>query len=494
MNALTRDLIKLVDMTEEMMKEKEQKEGADYREKLHLMPPVGWLNDPNGLCQLNGIYHAFFQYSPFNAEGGVKMWGHYTSKDMIDWEYQGVKLYPDQPFDCHGVYSGSAFIEDDKMYVYYTGNVKLEDGDFDYINTGRESNTVLVVSEDGKTFGSKKELMRNVDYPSDLTCHVRDPKVWKDGDTYYMIQGARTKEDVGQALIFESKDKINWKFRSRVESEKTFGYMWECPDYFEVDGTKILSASVQGLEGGVWDDRNVYQSGYFMVDGNILDDYKLSEYMLWDYGFDFYAPQTMETEDGRRILIGWMQSWDNPIYPDTQRWSGMMSVPRELFIRDGRICQLPVRELDNYHINEVVYKDICIEESVQLDGVSGRTVDLMIGLKGNQYTKFRIKLACDGRRYSEIVYDREKDTVTFDRTYSGLRKDTLCTRRMKVSNRAGEIKLRILIDRYSVEIFVNDGEQVMTSLIYTPLDASGIYFESNGKTILDVKKYDIEVL
>ena len=75
MNALTRDLIKLVDMTEEMMKEKEQKEGADYREKLHLMPPVGWLNDPNGLCQLNGIYHAFFQYSPFNAEGGVKMWG-----------------------------------------------------------------------------------------------------------------------------------------------------------------------------------------------------------------------------------------------------------------------------------------------------------------------------------------------------------------------------------------------------------------------------------
>ena len=153
MNALTRDLIKLVDMTEEMMKEKEQKEGADYREKLHLMPPVGWLNDPNGLCQLNGIYHAFFQYSPFKAEGGVKMWGHYTSKDMIDWEYQGVKLYPDQPFDCHGVYSGSAFIEDDKMYVYYTGNVKLGDGDFDYINTGRESNTVLVVSEDGKKCG-----------------------------------------------------------------------------------------------------------------------------------------------------------------------------------------------------------------------------------------------------------------------------------------------------------------------------------------------------
>ena len=75
-------------------------------------------------------------------------------------------------------------MEDNQTDVYYTGNVKLEDGDFDYINTGRESNTVLVVSEDGKTFGSKKELMRNSDYPDDLTCHVRDPKVWKENGTY----------------------------------------------------------------------------------------------------------------------------------------------------------------------------------------------------------------------------------------------------------------------------------------------------------------------
>lgn len=65
------------------------------------------------------------------------MWGHYTSADMITWNYEGVSLYPDQPFDCHGVYSGSAFIEDGKMYLYYTGNVKLEDGEFDYIRTGR---------------------------------------------------------------------------------------------------------------------------------------------------------------------------------------------------------------------------------------------------------------------------------------------------------------------------------------------------------------------
>lgn len=83
--------------------------------------------------------------------------------------------------------------------------------------------------------------------------------------------------------------------------------MWECPDYFEIGTKKLLSTSVQGLEGGIWDDCNVYQSGYFEIEGDILGEYKLSEYHLWDYGFDYYAPQSFETEDGRRIHISWME-------------------------------------------------------------------------------------------------------------------------------------------------------------------------------------------
>ena len=236
MTALTKDLIKLT-----VEAENNTNPGGRFRQKLHLMPPVGWLNDPNGLCQFKGVYHAFFQYSPFNAEGGVKMWGHYTSRDMIDWEYQGVTLYPDQPFDCSGVYSGCAFIEDGEMYLYYTGNVKLEDrDDYDYVNSGREANTVLVTSTDGVHFGRKRLLMKNSDYPADLTLHVRDPKVWKENGVYYMLQGARAKEDSGQAIVFRSEDKIHWTLHSRVKTNVKFGYMWECPDYFEVDGTKYV--------------------------------------------------------------------------------------------------------------------------------------------------------------------------------------------------------------------------------------------------------------
>ena len=158
-------------------------------------------------------------------------------------------------------------------------------------------------------------------------------------DIYYMVQGARTNEDVGQVLVFESEDKINWKFRNRVESENPFGYMWECPDYFEIGTKKLLSTSVQGLEGGIWDDCNVYQSGYFEIEGDILGEYKLSEYHLWDYGFDYYAPQSFETEDGRRIHISWMGMPDCEEYtnPTIQTgWQHCFTFPREIFEKDGK--------------------------------------------------------------------------------------------------------------------------------------------------------------
>ena len=212
-----------------------------------------------------------------------------------------------------------------------------------------------------------------------------------------------------------------------------------------------------------------------------------------DYGLDFYAPQTMETEDGRRVVIGWMQSWDNPMYPDTQRYSGMMTIPRELSMKDGRICQMPVRELENYRSNIISYDNVCIHEETELKGIDGRSIDLQMVLKGKEYGKFRIKLAADEKHYSEIIYDRDEKTLTFDRTHSGFKKDTISTRSMYVSDKEDVINLRILVDRFSVEIFVNDGEQVMTSLIYTPVDASGISFASNGTTHLNVTKYDIEV-
>lgn len=159
-----------------------------------------------------------------------------------------ILLCPDQPYDIHGVYSGSAYIEDGKMYLYYTGNVKHE-GDHDYIRTGRGHNTCLAISENGETMASKQCLMENKDYPAGLTCHVRDPKVWKMDGKYYMVQGARTLEDRGEVLIFQSEDKIHWTHCNTITTPEIFGYMWECPDLFEIDGQWFLCVSPQGVAG-----------------------------------------------------------------------------------------------------------------------------------------------------------------------------------------------------------------------------------------------------
>ncbi len=448
MNALTRDLKMLTKKVEDQTMQDDC-----FRQKLHLMPPTGWLNDPNGLCQFQGVYHAFFQYSPFDANGGLKMWGHYTSTDMIEWKYEGVSLYPDQPFDCHGVYSGSALVDNGKMYLYYTGNVKLEDGEYDYINSGREANTILVVSEDGMEFGAKKELMRNEDYPSDLSCHVRDPKVWKQDGMYYMVQGARTRQDEGKVLVFESTDKMNWKFRNSLTGKSRFGYMWECPDYFEVEGMKLLSASVQGLEGGEWEDRNVYQSGYFPIKGDILNEYNLQEYCLWDYGFDYYAPQSFETEDGRRIHISWMGMPDCEDYTNKtlkDGWQHCFTFPREIHVKDGKVVQQPVRELESR--KKLIES---AEERLEKDGYE--TYELNVD--GIQDNKFRAVLAGElileyqNRRFEMRFINQDKESVSAGR---GLRYQEVDSLR----------NVKILADISSVEVFVNDGELVFSTRYY----------------------------
>ena len=275
MNALNRDLKKLVNFIEKNEKERVNK---DYwRLKFHLMPPVGWLNDPNGLCEFNGEYHIFYQYSPFDANGGIKLWGHYTSKDFINYKNNGTEIFADQPFDCHGAYSGSTIVHNGKMNIFYTGNVKHV-GEHDYISSGRGHNTVLLVSEDGKTFTNKKLIMTNDDYPENMTCHVRDPKVWMENNKFYMVQGARDKDDIGQVLLFESDDMINWNVINIIKSESKFGYMWECPDLFNVDGKNILLISPQGIDAEGIKYNNIYQSGYYIIDG----DYKTNNYKLRD--------------------------------------------------------------------------------------------------------------------------------------------------------------------------------------------------------------------
>lgn len=447
MHVLAKDLKKQTELVERMASRTDR-----FRQCFHLMPVTGWLNDPNGLCMFQGVFHAFFQYSPFDAQGGVKLWGHCTSENMVDWKQEGAALYPDSPFDCHGVYSGNVLVEDGRMYLYYTGNVKL-DGDYDYIHTGRESNTVLTISEDGKTFGPKKVLMQNCDYPEFVTCHVRDPRVWKEGDRYYMIQGARTKEDQGTALLFVSSDKENWTYSGQITTREKFGCMWECPEYLKIGRRKVLSASVQGLTGGEWKNRNVYQSGYFFVEGDFPGDCQLSEYYLWDYGFDFYAPQSFRTEDGRMIQIGWMGMPDCPQHINKtleDNWQHCFTFPREITQRDGMLLQNPVRELQEKK------EPVCmVTGNLHKEGIRTFEVDtehiidsaFRAVLAGELVLEYR-----DGF-FRMYFLHTEKEAVSGGR-------DMRCAKLPELTD------VKILADVSSVEVFLNGGEAVFSTRYY----------------------------
>lgn len=461
MNALHRDLKYLISRIES--EDRAMVDADPYRLRFHLMPPVGWMNDPNGLCWYKGNYHVFYQYSPFDALGGVKFWGHWSSPDLLHWKQQPAALYPDQTWDIHGAYSGSALVESDALYLYYTGNVKHPGGNHDYIHTGRGHNVALAVTKDGVHIDSNLLLMENKDYPQGLTCHVRDPKVWKSGSTYYMALGARTVQNRGEIIIMESTDKLNWTHLNTITTPEVFGYMWECPDLFCVDGQYIVLASPQGIarEGNKY--QNVYSCGYFPLYGDFRSEYTLGAYAESDIGFDYYAPQTFEAPDGRRIVIGWMGMPDAHYTNPTAKsfgWQHCMSVPRELHWNGTQLTAVPVHELDALHTNHrTIQADGCISEPLS----AGSDIQLK-----NNGESLRICFGSD----AEIIYADGILTLSLSHTSGYGRK-----------KRTAEIEtlsdLRILADTSSLELFINGGTQVMTTRYY-PKEADMLHIEGQA--------------
>lgn len=430
-----------------------------WRLRYHIMPPVGWLNDPNGLCYFHGEYHLFFQYSPSDANGSLKYWGHYASPDFLSWEYKGIALYPDMPYDCDGVYSGSALVEENEVFLYYTGNVKLS-GDYDYIYSGREGNTVLAVMDENGAVSGKRLLMKNSDYPEHVSCHVRDPKVWKENGCYYMVLGARTKQDKGCVLLYESGDRLKWTLKNILEAGEPFGYMWECPDMFCLDGQRILSVSPQGLEQQGLNYANIYQSGYMSVSGDFTGKYRLGCFKEYDRGFDFYAPQTFEAPDGRRILIGWMGMPDSDYTNATvlRGWQHCMTIPRELTYKNGQIYQTPVRELEKLR-GAKTQMEINQAETIKVCGSS----DLALTFDENEPADFSLCID-DG-----LCIDYDKENKLFQMSF--LQDSFLgCGRTKRGVILDGLKNLRLLLDTSSVEIFINSGAEVFSSRFYPEMD------------------------
>ncbi|HGY1466756.1 TPA: sucrose-6-phosphate hydrolase [Klebsiella aerogenes] len=408
----------------------------------HLAPVCGLLNDPNGFIHFDGRYHLFYQWNPLACDHSYKGWGHWSSPDLLHWRHEPIALLPDEEYDRNGCYSGSAVDNNGVLTLCYTGNVKFSDG-------SRTAWQCLATQNPDGTFRKQGPVLA---LPAGYSGHVRDPKVWRDGERWMMVLGARDLADRGKVLLFSSADLMQWNSHGEIAGSglnglKDAGYMWECPDLFPLGDQHILLSCPQGLPREAQRFLNTYPAvwmhGHFDNADATFSHGALEEL---DSGFEFYAPQTTLAEDGRRLLVGWMGVPDGEEMQQPTRdhgWIHQMSCLRELSWRHGTLYQNPVRELAALRGEA---------QGWQTEPLALQPMELAFEvMPGDALTldfAGALQLSLDSRGVRLARRSLIADTVDY-RYWRG-----------------AAHKLQILIDRSSVEIFINDGAGAMSSRFF----------------------------
>ena len=492
MSQILRDARKYEETRERQIKD-------EPRPAFHLSTRVGWLNDPNGFSYYNGEYHLFYQYHPYNSHWGPMHWGHAVSSDLLHWKYLPAALAPDTDYDRDGCFSGSAVsLDDGRQMLMYTGVVKETQPD----GSTREVQRQCIAIGDGTDYVKYpgNPVLDENDLPEGGSrFDFRDPKIWRAPDgTFRCVAGNCTPDKDGRILLFSSEDGLKWKFeKTLISNNGRFGRMWECPDFFELDGKQVLLVSPQDMLPQGFEYHN--GNGTVCIIGNYdneTDTFIEEKNQAIDYGIDFYAPQTVVAPDGRRIMIGWMQNWDTcNLHSPERPWFGQMSLPRELSVKNGRLIQKPVRELEQMRTNKVSYENVEVSDVIRLDGMKGRRIDMELTLRPAEgeelYRKFAVRFAQNDTCHTAVSFRPHESILKVDRKFSGSRRAIIHQRRSLVNSENGRITMRIILDNFSVEIFVNNGEHVLSATLYTDLSADGILFYADGKAVIDVVKYDL---
>ncbi len=461
----------------------EEVKNGKMRQHYHFMPPTGWLNDPNGLIYFKNKYHFFYQFNPYSPFWDSMHWGHAISDDMLHWEHLPVALAPSEEYDDYqkgGCFSGSAIEHDDKLFLVYTGSVSNGNGD--------KQVQCVAYSEDGINFekySGNPVLTAPQGIPDNM---FRDPKVWKHQDTYYMVCGAGS-EDKGKALLYKSKDMLNWTFFNVLaESRGEYGYMWECPDFYQLGDKFVLTFSPMGLGSRI----AVYMVGDF--------DYSTGKFMIEttdeiDWGFDFYAPQSFLAPNNRRITVGWSNSWKwmphwqdwGPTYKEG--WCGSFNIPREVRLTENNKLQfIPINEIESIRENEYKVSTLIINDTnTEIQTNTGNIFELKfeIDLANTTADKMELDLRSDGTMMTKCTFDFKKSEMSVDRNNAdGWSKGT--TKSVMFLKGRQSLDVHILSDKSSLEIFTNNYTNNHSVNVYPKENQNKIFARSyNGNVAIN---------
>ncbi|HOV93741.1 MAG TPA: glycoside hydrolase family 32 protein [Spirochaetales bacterium] len=488
-------------MSDSLNRDENPGTNPEFRGHFHFSPPRGWMNDPNGFSYFGGMYHLFYQNNPFGSLWGPVHWGHAVSPDLISWKNLPLALRPDKPYDAHGCWSGSAITHQDKHVLLYTG---FSEKTLDEASSHARDGKILRQQVQCLAFGDGEHYEKyefNPVIPAELLPpdsnkeDFRDPKLWKGKDNWYCLAGNMTTTGRGRMLLFKSSDLVSWKYVGvLLDGSGNLSGMVECPDYFNLEGKDVLMWSAIGTMPEAY----AFQNHHSVVWTKGLLDPERAHFepegqtQELDKGPDFYAPQTLKTPDGRTILIAWMQAWQRtfPTHELGHGWTGQMTLPRELFWKDGQLAQRPVREIAAYRESpaEPIEYEGCIEGRLAIPGLIGQHLDIELELKTGYGALVGIELFKGDTEKTILTWDTTDQVITLDRSQSGIPiRSTIEThpncqvyraklRTNEASTLQSTLRLRLILDRSSVEVYAQDGMTVLTSTLYPKAESDKIEF------------------
>ncbi|MFO7814494.1 MAG: glycoside hydrolase family 32 protein [Halanaerobiales bacterium] len=479
---------------------------VDYSQKLrpqiHFSPPKNWMNDPNGLVYYKGEYHLFYQHNPTASIWGNIHWGHAVSKDLLNWEHLDTALKPDQ----YGlIFTGSAVVDYNDTSGFFKGGeglVAIYTSALPQKTKGfyLQQQCIAYSKDKGRTWIKYKDnpVIENKRWKD-----FRDPKVFWHEETESWIMLVTNGKKVN---FYRSADLKNWEFTSDFSCNAfQFEGVWECPDLIKLPVENKEGEKRWLLQTGVQDNSLAGGSGsqYFVgeFNGYKFKNLNPDQKTFWvDYGQDFYAVQSwanLPTSQDREVWIAWM---NNLAYSDTlptNDWRGVLSIPREITLaeynKEYYLKQKPISELNtlreyDYSVAEYDLKDD-FDYKINFDPFEVKFVAELAPRE-----KMDINLIRGSNLRISLFIDKKNQEIVLRRSFSiepKIGKVFNDTHGAQIYEACDKIEVQFIVDRSTLEIFINDGEIVFSDLIFPDhIENTILSVETNSEK---GKLHDIEI-
>jgi len=416
----------------------------------HPGPGDAMPGDPNCAFYWNGRYHLHYIY---NHKDGFSF-AHVSSTDLIHWEWHPTTLTP--PKTEHGMFSGTGFFtKEGRPAIIYHGE-------------GSGRNQIAIALDDNLEQWSAPMPLEPTIQPgqdASLIAHW-DPDAWLDGDTYYALSGGSPGSGKPPTL-FRSPDLKSWDYLGLFLSHDMPGVQPDedisCPNFFPIGNKRMLLCISHNLGCryylGDWKEEK------FHPDFHARMNWKKQDGQNW--GGDFFAPESLLTADGRRVMWAWC------ILKLAGGQSGIQSLPRELSLpEDGVLRIKPLRELESLRRDEQQFPTANLAEGAAhlLPGLTGDALELRVRMKSQGAQRFGLWVHADatGAKGCPIVVDTANQTLTLGATiapFSVAPDET--------------VELRVFVDKDMVEVFANDRQAIVTAHAYGD-DENHIAFTTEG--------------